>query len=257
MSSHAPHEDRRLPAPPENHAPGQHPAQQPHRPPLTLLPPAARVLDIIAVVAALLATTVVVTGGFREWTPFGRLSLTSWLRPALVALFAAAVRAYLWPRQPLPLRVGHAILRWWHRDDTRAVLPIFLTTRVGVLIVGFLSVIVLGYGPPTGPPWRVYTNEFLNLPARFDAGWYLGIASQGYQWSSAAASGQQNIVFFPAYPLLVRYASLLVARQTMWAGVLISLGAFFVALVYIHRLARERLREDQATAAITFLAAYA
>lgn len=220
------------------------------------LPWPARALDLLAVVAALLAVTVAVSGGFREWTPLGRLSLTSWWRPALLALVAAGVRAFFWRRDPLPIRIATTLHWWWRRDETRAVWPIALSTRVGVLLVGFLAVLAIGYHSPTGPPWRVSTNEFVNLPARFDAGWYLGIAAQGYRFDSASTTGQQNIVFFPAYPMLMRYGSLLVGRQMLWAGLLISLAAFFGALVYVYRLARQYLRAEEAAAAIALLAAY-
>lgn len=220
------------------------------------LPLVARLLDAIAVAAALVAITVAVTGGFREWTPLGRVSLTSWLRPALLALAVAAVRAFLWRRDPLPGRVAQAVAGWSQRAETRAILPIFLSTRVGVLIVGFLAVILFGYVSPTGPPWRIYSNEFFNLPARFDTGWYLGIAARGYEWNPSGIDGQQNIVFFPAYPMLLRYTSLFLARQTVWAGVLISFAAFFAALVYVYRLARERLSDEQAVAGVMFLAVY-
>lgn len=232
----------------------EHPAPPAHREP-PVLPWPARALDAVAVLAALVALTVAVAGGFREWTPFGRFSLTSWPRPALLALVAAAVRAYVWRRDPLPRRVSSGVARWWRRDDTRAVLPIALSTRLGVLVIGFLAVIAVGYASPA-LPWRLSNNEFFNLPARFDAGWYLGIATQGYRWDPDNTTGQQSIVFFPAYPMLMRYGSLLVGRQILWAGVLISLGAFFGALVYVYRLGREHMRGDQASAAITFLATY-
>lgn len=215
-----------------------------------------RVLDAVSLVSALLMVTVLVTGGFREWTPFGRISLTSWTRLALLAAAAASTRAFFWRADPLPSRVWSAVRAWWAQADTRAVLPVFLSTRTSVLIVGFLSVVLIGYESPEGAPWRIYRNELLNLPARYDTGWYLGIATYGYQWNPARPTAQQNIVFFPAYPMLVRYLSLLVARQTVWTGVLISWVAFFVALVYLYRLARQSMSSEQASAAITFLAAY-
>jgi Mannosyltransferase (PIG-V) len=225
----------------------------PHPPHPPLLP---RILDAVTLVAALLAITAATTGGFREWTPFGRVSVTSWLRPSAIALAAALVRFYWWRADPLPVRVARGAQTWWRADDTRAVLPIFLASRLGVLLVGFLAVVLIGYGSESGAPWRAYRNEFLNLPARFDTGWYLGIAANGYQWNAGSPRGQQNIVFFPAYPMLVRYASLLMARQLIWTGVLLSCAAFFAALVYVHRLARQHLSQEQSVAAITFLCAY-
>lgn len=219
-----------------------------------LLPLPARVLDTLAVVLALLAVTVAVTGGFREWTPLGRISLTSWERPAVFAFVLALVRALVWRQKPLPRRLLEGTRQWWRSAETQAVLPIFISTRLGVLAIGFLAVITIGYAGPT--PWRISTNELINLPARFDAGWYLGIASQGYRWTPGGETGQQNIVFFPAYPMLMRYGSLLVGRQIVWAGTLISLASFFGALVYLHRLARRWLDDERAAAGLMFLAAY-
>lgn len=114
---------------------------------------------------------------------------------------------------------------------------------------------MLGY-PPHAPPWRLYESEFLNLPVRWDAGWYLGIASDGYDWERARGNTQQNIAFFPLYPLLMRAGSVVLGGHHLWAGVIISLVTFFVALVYVFRLARRWLTDPQAIAAAAFLAAY-
>ncbi len=219
------------------------------------LPPLARLLDIITIVFAMVAITVALTGGFREWTPFGRISITSWLRPLLWSTGAFLVRSWWWPRERLFARISRGV-REWMRDDGMTVLPMYLTSRFGVLIIGFLSVVLIGYIDPNGPPFRVYQNEFLNLPARHDAGWYLGIAMQGYGWDPAGRTGQQSIVFFPLMPMLMRYGALLLGRQVLWTGVVVSLGAFLWALVYLYRYAREEIGSDRALATTTLLCAY-
>ena len=64
---------------------------------------------------------------------------------------------------------------------------------------------------------------------------------------------QQNIVFFPAYPLLVRgVGRILGGRLTSYigAGMLVSFAAFFGALIYLYALARDTLDEDQARFAV-------
>ena len=71
---------------------------------------------------------------------------------------------------------------------------------------------LLGYAPNT-PPWRIYDNDFLNLPARWDTGWYLGVAIDGYSCQPSLANRQQNIAFFPVYPMLMRYGSLFVGAR--------------------------------------------
>src|SRR5687768_10537668 len=92
-------------------------------------------LDILSVLALLLGATVFFTGGFREWLPWGRISITSWERPVVVAFIAAAVRHWLMPRPSLVTRLGE-----WRRalaaaPGVRPAIPVVLTTRAGVLLV--------------------------------------------------------------------------------------------------------------------------
>ena len=47
-----------------------------------------------------------------------------------------------------------------------------------ILFVGYLAVFMFGYREG-GAPWKIAANEFVNLQARWDAGWYLGVAIDG------------------------------------------------------------------------------
>jgi hypothetical protein len=219
------------------------------------LPRWVRVLDVVGLGLIVLAMSVMATGGFREWTAFGQLSVTSWTRPLAIGVIALLIRHWIRPRPSVLSRMRPAIARWRAAEETRIVWPIFVSTRVGVLIVGFLGIVLLGYAP-NAPPWRIYPNEFFNLPARWDTGWYLGVAADGYQWRPEQAKYQQNIAFFPVYPMLMRYGSLFMARQYMWVGVLVSFVSFFFALTYLFRLARASIGNDAAAAAVAFLATY-
>jgi hypothetical protein len=215
-----------------------------------------RVFDYLSVGAVLLSLTIFFTGGFREWMPWGRVSITSWLRPLIIAAVVIAVRHWLQPRPTLVSRAVDAAVAISRTAEVRAVLPTFLSTRIGVLLVGLLAVGLFGFRAEAGPPWRLYENELLNLPARWDTGWYIGIAAEGYRWQPARMAVQQNIAFFPAYPMLMRYVSLFLAREVMWTGVLIAWAAFLAALIYLFRFARDRLGDDTAGAAIALLACY-
>ena len=143
----------------------------------------------------------------------------------------------------------------------------FVGTRPAIFFVGYLAVIVIGYAPGVGPrpgepPYRDYDNELLNLPLRWDAGWYLQIANpnSGYTYDNrGGADIQQNIVFWPAYPLTVRVVALLLGNSKgafLLAGTLVSLIAFLCALVYVYVLARDHLSEEQSSVALWLLAAY-
>jgi hypothetical protein len=214
------------------------------------------VLDYVAVLGALLALTVFFTGGFREWLPWGRVSVTSWARPLIFALVAAAVRHALQPRPTILARVNDWRRTAFSSEAVRDALPTTISTRAGVLLVGFLAVVMFGYRTDVPVPWRIHENEFLNLPARWDTGWYMGVAIEGYHWMPTRTSIQQNIAFFPVYPMLMRYVSLFLGREVMWTGVLISWACFFWALVYLHRFVRERFTRDVATTATMLLACY-
>ena len=214
-----------------------------------------RTFDAIAVAAALLALTVSVTGGFREWTPLGRLSVTSWARPLAVAIIVAVARHWMRPRPILPIQLYSSVRAWWVQSDARSIWATFVATRVGVYVIGFLAISMVGFLNTT-PPFRIYENELHNLPARWDTGWYLGVAIEGYHWNPRQMDRQQNIAFFPMYPMLMRYGSLFVARDTLWAGVIISFVSFFFASIYLFKLARQMIGGDAAGFAVALLSAY-
>ena len=57
--------------------------------------------------------------------------------------------------------------------------------------------------------------------------------------------------------MAIRYLSAVLGRQPLWTGVVISIVAFYFALVYFLRLARSELGdEEQAVTAVMLLAAY-
>ncbi len=206
----------------------------------------------------LLSASIFTFGGFRIFMFGVRLSATDWIRPVILALVLVALRHALERRLPIQRRIAGATARWWRSPDTRVVLPIHLATRLGVLAIGFLAVVMIGYPEGFRLPLEIYRNDFLDLPARWDTGWYLSIINDGYQWSPENSERiQQNITFFPAYPYLVRGVSVFFGRHQIWTGVFVSLAAFFWASLYLLRLAREHLKdEERAAATVLFLACY-
>ena len=207
---------------------------------------------------AIVALSVAISGGFRILIFDTRLSVTEWWRPALWSALAVIARHAVVRREPMPRRVAIGLIAWWRSPDTRTVLPIHLASRLGVLVIGFLAVTLIGFPPQASSRWTIYSNELLDLPARWDTGWYLTIANEGYLYRpNASAADQQNIAFFPAFPMSIRYLSAVLGRQPLWTGVAISIVAFYFALVYFLRLARSELGDDdRAVAAMMLIAAY-
>ena len=142
-------------------------------------------------------------------------------------------------------------------DALRAVALPFFVTRAGALLVGLAAAVFIGYTPEPGQPssWLVDPNPVRNLLARWDTFWYLDIASRGYHWNGNPLE-QQNVVFFPLYPLLMRATGVATGGRLLLAGLLVSLGAFLLALTYFWRWTADRAGTDAATGAVWLLSAF-
>ena len=225
------------------------------RHPMSRVSRAVAAVDVFTAVLVLLTVSAALTGGFRAEVLGARLSVTSWLRTALVTAVVLAVRHWWQPSPSLFARAAHGWRAWRADPVTRATWPVVVATRVGVLVVGLMAVYAVGY-PEGRAPIRVAEGEVGNLPARFDAGWYLTIATHGYEYVPNRVDRQQNLVFFPAFPTLMYWGSLLVARQVLWSGTLVSMLAFAWAARYLYRLAREMMDDDRAAVAVALIATY-
>lgn len=92
------------------------------------------------------------------------------------------------------------------------------------------------------------TDVLFNTFTEWDAGWFIGIAANGYFSTEAAA-------FFPLYPLVVGALSE-VTGSIVVAGVVVSLIAAGVAAVLVAEIARTLLNDRVARDAVLFIALY-
>ena len=233
-------------------------------PPTRIPPPAAIRLDAAAVaVAGLIAFEVGAGSALPVWKFIIRLPGI----PVLLGLVAVVIL------------VRHLVFRgstFWdsiavwrqrldRRPDVAAAFRAFMATRPAVFLAAYFAVVTFGMAPTAS---RILSDDPLaNLPVRWDAGWYGSIAMFGYQWDGRF-SKQANIAFFPALPALMQPVGDLIGARGpgvtrdgqmlhyLWAGVFISLAAFFVGLVYLSRLTRLIVGADSAPAAPMLLAAY-
>jgi hypothetical protein len=220
----------------------------------------ARSVDLLCLAIVVLAIVIAAFGGFRMRVAGVRFALTSPYRTLLWAVVLSVVRHALAPQPPIYRHLPERVAAAWRTPAVRASARALVSTRLAVLFVGYMAVFTIGYREG-GAPWKlVEDNEFLNLQARWDVGWYLGIAIDGYRYTPNRPLDQQNIVFFPAYPLLMRVAGRLLGGAStsfVLGGTLISLAGFFVALAYLFSFAREMLDDDEAAGdAVWLLAAF-
>lgn len=130
-------------------------------------------------------------------------------------------------------------------------------TRLPVLLVGALAVTTVGTIPPpaAGALWRVSSHEVANMLARWDTFFYYTIATDGYSWDPAVFR-HYNVVFFPLYPMLMRWGGAALGGHPLLAGLIISLMAFAGALVLLYRLALLELGEDYAWRVILLISTF-
>ncbi|HVJ26833.1 MAG TPA: mannosyltransferase family protein [Vicinamibacterales bacterium] len=230
------------------------------------LPLWARLTDVLVIVIAAAALSVALFGGFRVVLFGAQITAHEPFRPLVVAVVLFAVRHLVHRSPSLGARMRAALRSFVAAESVRAIAPAFVWSRIAVLLVATLSISTFGYS--NAVPFRVSKSEMANLPARWDAGWYLGIARTGYEYDRRARR-QQNVVFFPAYPLLMRTAGIFfgghvddrAAVETrlvnlLWSGVAVNLAALAAALGYLYRMVRAYADRDIAVTAVTLALAY-
>jgi hypothetical protein len=216
-------------------------------------------VDVVCLLLVLLAGVIALSGGFRIRIWGIRVAFTSPLRLLVWAAVLGVARHVAAPASPIYRDLPSRLLEAWRTEAIGTAWAALVATRLSVLFVGLLAIFMIGY-PRNAPPYRLAENELVNLQVRWDTGWYLGIASDGYRYNPNRPQSQQNVVFFPAYPLLTRLAGRLVgggAAGYVLGGSLLSWLAFFGGLVYLYRLAFDLLgREHVARASVWLLATF-
>jgi Mannosyltransferase (PIG-V) len=225
----------------------------------------ARVADAAALAGLALGLFVLLFGGFVLHLGPVPLRVHGAGRLLFAAIAIIVIRHVAFPAAPLHRRILRA-LRTGRVESAATIARASLLTRALVLAIGYLAVVTLGLEQKS-VGFTVSPDVALNLPARFDAGWYSGIALDGYYFEGRFDK-QQNVAFFPAFPLLERVAGYPLGAfapgvpkerrmaRMLWGGVLVSLIAFAWGAVYVWRLARDTIGEDRASAAVALMAAY-
>jgi len=103
-------------------------------------------------------------------------------------------------------------------------------------------------GFPQFAAYGARSDFVFNAFARWDSGWFLGIAQHGY-------TVEQSASFFPLYPLLIRALGF-VLRSDLVAAVTISLVSAGLAAVAITRIARLSTGGSYAGDSVLFFALY-
>jgi hypothetical protein len=127
----------------------------------------------------------------------------------------------------------------------RVVLVPLLLSRFALLAVALVSVHL-----PQNPAfpssaalmrgWATTPVRLLDVWARWDSGWYMGIARDGYELRGRLAGTQSNVAFFPLYPFAVKGLTALLPAEARTDAARLAIGvalsnlllALGLALVY-------------------------
>lgn len=107
--------------------------------------------------------------------------------------------------------------------------------------------------PSTKPGLWNLDDSLLRPLFRWDAGWYLTIAKDGYKYTGNPTK-EHNIVFFPLYPLTCRLCHVLSGLSIPLCAFILSNVAFLGALIALDVLITQELGPKAARCAILLLA---
>ena len=122
------------------------------------------------------------------------------------------------------------------REAVRYSLLVFVGVRLALFVLGLVAAgAIKGLDPVSVPGWRTppVTNGWdtvFTAWERFDALWFLRIASAGYRPADGSAA------FFPLFPLLVRAVSFSLGGRPFAAGMIVANVAFAAALCILYLL---------------------
>lgn len=131
-----------------------------------------------------------------------------------------------------------------------------VAVRVVSAVLAFLANIVFPFNQPEQFTIFGRTDVFWDTFARYDTGWYVGIARDGYRF---VEGGRSNLAFFPAYPMAMRAAGWALGGRTadyFLGGILVAWTAYVVSMVMLFLLARLDMDDDSAWRAVVMASVF-
>ncbi len=119
---------------------------------------------------------------------------------------------------------------WLERIDWTAVggiLGLFVLSRLALVLIGVMTQATLGDGT---------IGRMIDLGCRWDCGWYLAIAQNGYTMQQDSGQpGATAYAFFPMLPMLMRAIAAATGFTFHEAGLLVTNACFVAILGYLYR----------------------
>jgi Gpi18-like mannosyltransferase len=117
-----------------------------------------------------------------------------------------------------------------HRGMLADAALAFAVSRIIFYSVALIAILTIPeYSGDAYTPRDSETHPLIDASIRWDAGWYITIARDGYAWTG---EGEESVAFFPLFPMLLK-AMLFVIPDSLFYlfAVLLNHAIFFVALL--------------------------
>ncbi len=106
----------------------------------------------------------------------------------------------------------------------------FAVSRIIFYSVAIIAIFTIPeYTGDDYTPRDFETHPLIDASMRWDAGWYVDIARDGYEWDG---EGEASVAFFPLFPMLLKAALVVIPDSFLYLfAVLLNHAIFFVALL--------------------------
>ncbi|MGC4065136.1 MAG: mannosyltransferase family protein [Polyangiaceae bacterium] len=119
-------------------------------------------------------------------------------------------------------------------SKVRTPLAIWFGNRLAVFLVAYLGLVAQPGDPRLG---KFPKNLFLHTWFRWDSGWYLRIAEEGYKNNPSEIQKPMN--FFPGYPLAIRWFNVFCDDMVASSLIVSNLSLLFACVLLYRYLARQ------------------
>lgn len=137
----------------------------------------------------------------------------------------------------------HNFLTEWGRA-AQAVLPIFLITRLALLLLTYFAGVI--FNSTSNASFPLNFNTVVYSWYHWDATRYLTIATQGYL-------SKGYVAYFPLYPAIVHTLSVILHQDPLIMGMLLSNLAFLGTLILLYRFVVKEFDQETAKRSILYL----
>ncbi|MBL8092567.1 MAG: hypothetical protein JNL73_00260 [Anaerolineales bacterium] len=141
---------------------------------------------------------------------------------------------------------------WWAGRNPRLWTPLiaFVVTRLGIALVGYVAEpLMADYTVP--PPYHIRPDNILLdiFGSRWDTGFYLSIATEGYRHLGVSLP---STAFFPLLPLLIKALTPL-TQDALISGLIVTNAALLGAVVLFYNWVESAWGQPTAERAVWYL----